>query len=487
MFKQLKQDLQLSWRWLDIFPALYVVFGICWVYWFYLIFSSQMYIVFDAKGYEGLGKMLYEKGWAEFFRTGPHREPLYPWLISISMHLADIFSCSYQVISKFLQVALLFSTQFLLLIALRQVKIHKTVVLPVILYCGFSPAFAGATFGLFSEIVTMPFVLLSLICMVQSWHILLHGSMRLAMMMALLTAGGSLLLILSKGVFLGVFLLYLIMVFITSCVISVREKKYYWPRASAYIFLSLICVLSFMLGYMSLYKKYSGSFQYTDRYSYVIFGSAYKRSQKLTPRIFWAHVASIPGKGICRRFFSEEECVYCEAYSTDYFAGTFLPQALGGVPFDKQDAKVLQLTKEQIKKNLGQYVMFMVYEAARMPFWESTQAGFVGYPPWLNRLFSWGLFKDGIRLFISCLTIGSLIFMTCHIPRYYRALLEIKEKRSEQQVCFFVVFIVLAYTSFFTLTFVLTRYALPIAPLYLVMIACWLNRLFGFNDQRDTV
>ena len=125
MFKQLKQGLQLSWRWLDISRALYVAFGICWVYWFYLIFSSQMYIVFDAKGYEGLGKMLHEKGWVEFFRTGPHREPLYPLLISVSMHLADIFSCSYEVITKFLQVVLLFSTQFLLLIALRQLKVKQ--------------------------------------------------------------------------------------------------------------------------------------------------------------------------------------------------------------------------------------------------------------------------------------------------------------------------------------------------------------------------
>ena len=482
MLKQLKQYFSLFWRWLDISPALWVVFGSCLVYWIYLIFSSEMYVVFDAIGYEQAGRTLYEKGWVEFFKAGPQREPLYSWLISVSMYFSGIFSCSYQMILKFLQVGLLFSTQFLLLVVLRQLKIHKTITLLVILYCGISPALLGATFSLFSEITTIPFVLLSLICMTQFWHALLNRSMRFVIGMAFLTAGTSLVVVFSKGMFIGVFFLYLIVIFGTVCVISVKEKKNYWARASLYIMLSLICISSFMLGYMFLNKKYNGLFQYTGRYTSAIVGSAYKRSQKVTPRIFWAHVASIPGKGVCRKFFSEKECVYCEAYSADYFGG----MALSGIPVQEQDAKMFQLAKEQIKKNLGQYVMFMVYEAARMPFWESTQAGFVGYPAWLSRLFSMGVFKDGVRLLVSCLTICSLIFMLGRLPVFYRSLFEVREGQSSQ-TCFFLVFIVLAYTSFFTLTFVVTRYAFPIAPLYLVMIAYWFNHLFGFSDQKEKI
>ena len=482
MLRQLKHHLLSFRQWLDISPGLWLVFGLSFAVWSYLIFFSEMSIVFDAIGYERLGKMLHENGWLEFFKTGPHREPLYPWLISFSMYWADMFRCPYQMVLKFLQVGLLFSTQFLLLVVLRQLKIHKVIVSLIILYVALSPALLGATFSLFSEIVTLPFVLLSLICMVQSWRVLLYGPMRLVVVMALLTAGAALLVVFAKGVFMGVFGAYLIMVFVTSCVLSVREKKGYWLRASVYLIVSLICMLSFVMGYMFLYKKYSGAFQFTDRYTSAVFGTAYKRSQKVTPRIFWAHVASIPGKGVCRRFFSEEECVYCEAYSADYFAGIFLSKELAGVPIEKQDAKVLQMTKELIKMNLGQYLIFMVYEAARMPFWESTQAGFVIYPSGLERFFSWGLFKDGLRLFVSCLTILSLISMICRTPRYYCALLGVKGEQHEQQICFFVVFIVLVYTSFFTFTFVLTRYAFPIVPLYLVMIACYLNRLL--NSKR---
>lgn len=444
-----------------------------------------MRVVFDAVGYEYLGRMVYEKGWSEFFRTGPHREPLYAWLISVAMHLAEVFSWPYQQVLKFLQVGLLLGTQSLLLIVLRQLKIHHRIILAILLYGGFSPALVGATFSLFSEIVTMPFVLLSLICMIESWPVVWRRSARWVAMMAVLTTLAICLVALSKAIFIGVFLLYLALVFIAALIISLKEKENYWAHAVGYVGVSLVCLFGLIFMYGSLYKKYTGSFQYTDRYNYAILGSAYKRAQKVTPEIFWAHVASIPGKGVCRRFFSEEECVYCEAYSADHLGGVFLSQATAGVPMEQQDAKILEVAKGLIKANPGQYLMYMLYEAARMPFWESTQAGFVVYPPWLETLFAQGIVKDGIRLFISLLTIGALIFMLFHLAGHCLSLFHITEKPSPSQVSFFIIFVVLTYTSFFTFTFVLTRYAFPIAPLYLAMIACWLNTLLGLSPKEE--
>ena len=40
-----------------------------------------MVIIVDASFYEKLGKMIHEAGWETYFRTGPHREPFYPFLI----------------------------------------------------------------------------------------------------------------------------------------------------------------------------------------------------------------------------------------------------------------------------------------------------------------------------------------------------------------------------------------------------------------------
>ena len=67
-------------------------FCVSMIYWIYLWFSSDMIIRYDSLGYEKLGVVLYHNNWIEYLTSGPNREPLYPWLISISMHLADLLS-----------------------------------------------------------------------------------------------------------------------------------------------------------------------------------------------------------------------------------------------------------------------------------------------------------------------------------------------------------------------------------------------------------
>ena len=86
--------------------AVLTVFLLSLIYWVYLVFSAQMQISQDAIGYEGLGRMIYQKGWQEFFETGPQYEPLYPSTISISMSIADRFSISYQLVQKFFQAGI---------------------------------------------------------------------------------------------------------------------------------------------------------------------------------------------------------------------------------------------------------------------------------------------------------------------------------------------------------------------------------------------
>jgi len=65
------------------------IFLSCFAYWTYLIFNAHMVIKFDAIGYEKLGRLIFTEGWDAYFQTGPHREPLYPWLISLSMHISS--------------------------------------------------------------------------------------------------------------------------------------------------------------------------------------------------------------------------------------------------------------------------------------------------------------------------------------------------------------------------------------------------------------
>jgi hypothetical protein len=62
----------------------HLAFLASFIYWIYLTLTSHMIIEYDAINYEKMGKILAEKGWLEYFLSGPNREPLYPLLSKIS-------------------------------------------------------------------------------------------------------------------------------------------------------------------------------------------------------------------------------------------------------------------------------------------------------------------------------------------------------------------------------------------------------------------
>jgi len=133
--------------------------ALCWLYWLYLFLASQMEIAMDASGYEILGSRIYQQGWDEYFRTGPNREPLYPFVISLAMRIGDFFSWPYPAVQKTFQILMLGFSQLLALRILRTLKVNQIVRAFVILYLGFSPALVNSAFSLFSEILTYPLML----------------------------------------------------------------------------------------------------------------------------------------------------------------------------------------------------------------------------------------------------------------------------------------------------------------------------------------
>ncbi|MCA9398889.1 MAG: hypothetical protein KC618_04005, partial [Candidatus Omnitrophica bacterium] len=128
-------------------------------YWTFLFFSSEMHIVFDSISYQNSGKRIYTQGWIEHFRTGPNREPLYLYMIAISMQLADFLSVQYQTIQKILQILVMLISQIMLWRILARLKIRPGIITFVLLYWGLSPAINNSALSLFSEIATYPFVL----------------------------------------------------------------------------------------------------------------------------------------------------------------------------------------------------------------------------------------------------------------------------------------------------------------------------------------
>ncbi|MBU1112921.1 MAG: hypothetical protein KKH93_03465 [Candidatus Omnitrophica bacterium] len=447
----------------------------CFSYWFYLIFTSQMLIRYDASVYEELGRMIYSQGWIEYFKTGPNREPLYPLTIAVSMKIADIFATSYQLIQKTIQVMILFITQILLFKLLSRLEIKNVIKLAVVLYFGLSPAIVNSAFSLFSEIITYPFVLAIILMSLLSWQAVHRSSFRRIVALSLLT---SLLFVLSafaKGVFQYIFLFFLIPYFFVF-INSIRIKnKGILLRSATYITLALLIFNSLIIPFKLLNKKFNDHFEFTNRYVAVLFGNAAKRvNPALSPRLVAAHLASIPGGGVCRWFFSEDECRYCEFYLADDHPELPSKKDISG---DKRRAKILSLTIGKIGQKPMQYFLFMGIEALRMPFWESTQIGYVNYPSWLKRLFELSLFKNGLRTLTSLFTFLGLFYLIGLIFKHKKKLFDLSGDGNPRLIiCFFTLLIIFSYTGLYAFFSIVTRYSLVIVSLYLTGIAYFINQ-----------
>lgn len=460
-----------------------IVFLLCFIYWGYLFFASQMSIQFDAASYEDIGRMLHEKGWLEYFKSGPHREPLYPLVISWSMDIGQRLSVPYLCIQKLIQIVILLSTQLLANVLLKKLDIKEGVRQGIVLYIGFSPAIVNATFSLFSEIIVFPFVLLIVWMAFHSWRSVFTDGPGRVTLWAIGTALVFLLATFGKAIFQYIFWMYL-----GIFLLVLFEKKQYrlprWTNACIYVIVSCFIFGAFIISYKAANRNYNGQYVFTDRFSDLLYGNVVKRTNPLGPRMYLAHVASVPGTGVCRMFFSEEECLYCEFHKADYFRGQLASDLKEGIPKDELVCAKIKVAIGKVFQNPIQYTVLTLIESLRMPFWESTQIGNVSYPSGLQKAFEWGPFKNSIRLAVSVLTYVSLIVLGWFVVRDQKKLFDFSSTEGRHlQLYFFILFIIVAYTLFHSFFSIVTRYALPIASLYLIVIACILQKRIDHAQQ----
>lgn len=448
--------------------SLFLLFFICIIYWAYLIFSAGIQISCDAKSYEESGLALSKYGLKGYLESGPNREPLYPFIISLAIRISSLFTIPYYYAQKIIQVFILFCTQLMISLLLSKLQVNKLIRLIVIGYIGFSPALVNSAFSLFSEIATYPFVLGIILVAVISWRKISSASYS---RIALLACGLVSLFIgatFVKGIFQYIFFIFLVpfvMLFLYG--INSRNKDIL-KRVGLYLIISCFLFNLIFNSYKWLNLKYNGNFEFTTRYGSLLYGNAVKRTEKLTLRMFLAHLASVPGEGVARRFFTPEEVRYCSFEAADYIRGQII---------NTSERECLGLAWQKFLNNPLQYFMFMGIESMRMFFWESTNLGFVEYPPWLQCIFSFGPFKNGIRLAVSLLTFISFIWLLLKVIRERRLIYDFKTDSSQQvQLYFFMVLLIASFIGLHSFFSVLTRYALPLAPLYLINIGCFLNR-----------
>jgi hypothetical protein len=129
------------------------------------------------------------------------------------------------------------------------------------------------------------------------------------------------------------------------------------------------------------------------------------------------------------------------------------------------NSKLVSLSIQKVVHNPFQYVLLATIEGLRMFFWESTQVGFVSYPHWLQKIYDIKIFNNALRFLVSLLSLIAVMSI------WSQALTTQKYPIDSLIAVFIVIYIFL-----FSFVCTLTRYAIPIAPLYLIAIGVWINQ-----------
>ncbi len=446
-------------------PIIAGVFLLSLTYWLYLGLTTRMNIVFDSIGYESLGRMIYNNGWVSYFTTGPNREPLYPLLVAASMALEHITGMAFAKIMAIFGVMILLLTQALTYKILRLLNIRRGICILVLAYLALSPALNNAAFSLYSEIAALPFILGIILASFYAWDAISQNKRQRALVYGALLGILLTLATFIKAVFECITPAYLI-IFFTTVFLTGKTKKI------TTLLLCLTAAVSFfyapITGYKWLNKQYNGNFAITNRGPWALYGSTARRMEPLTLKRFAEALAFAPGEGVCNSLFGAKECDFWSFRKSDEW-GLAKTDELSRQHLspEKINAALLEASAQKALHNPFQYALLTFVEGLKMFFWESTQVGFVSYPHWLQKIYDIKIFNNGLRL------LASLISLIAVLSIWRQAFVS----QRSSPIGFLMGVLIFLYILFFSFFFILTRYALPIAPLYLISIGVWINNL----------
>ena len=438
-----------------------------WIYWIYLGTNTQMVLAQDALSYDYLGRQILENGFFNhYFTSGPNREPVYPLLVAFSMQVGLLSGIASTKVLAFLGVVILICNQLCLWRILQILKIRPIIIAFTLLYLGISPAINNGAFSLYSEIATYPFIL-PLILVSHYYHTSIQHVRNNAILFAIL-----------QGIILVCLTLVKASFEVIAPVFLVSFNMYTWyknkqelSRVLCCAFASLLIFFCPIITYKLYNKQYNDHFAITDRASWALYGNTARRMEPLNQERLLSAIAYVPGEGSCRKFFTIKACDFWSFTQSDDFGMTKAAELKSKLLSEETiNHRLLQATINKTLLNPLQYAILTALEALKMFFWESTQIGFVAYPLWLTKIYGNVLFKDILRLIVSLCTIFAVFFM------YWRSL-----QRNTPPLIVVISLLSFLYISTYAFFFILTRYALPLAPLFLIAIAYAAN--FLYNDR----
>ena len=444
-------------------PVIITVFLVSLIYWAYLSLTTRMEIIYDSVNYEGLGRLIQHQGWIAYLTSGPNREPFYPFLVANSMQIEHLTGLAYVKVMAILGVILLCATQLLTYKLFCRLNVRTSLCALLLLYSAFSPALNNAAFSLYSEIAVFPIVLGVLLSSTHLWEAIVNDQQRRAVGYGILLGTLFTLATLTKAVFECICPAFVIVLFLA---VSLKNKS----KNTATLFLCLTAVLSFyyvpITAYKSLTQHYNGNFVITNRASWALYGNTARRMEPLTFKGFAEAMAYVPGEGVCKSLFDPTSCDFWSYRRSDTLGFAQEKQLINQhLSPGEVNSRLLNASAQAALGNPFQYTLLTFVEGLKMFFWESTQIGFVQYPPWLERIYAVKMVNNGLRFLMSLLSLIAVANLFFHINDNNRSHLNL--------ILGLMIFLYILFFSFF---FILTRYALPIAPLFLIAIGLWLDQ-----------
>ena len=449
------------------------------LFWIYLACTTQMIIGGDAKSFDYFSESIHQKGWIDYLKNGPNREPVYMWLVSVSRDMAENIKLPFHAVLIFFQLLLLFLTLMLTYQLLKSLKINETITAVTLFYLGFSPAILNSALSLYSEIVTYPLMLGIILLSPKAWQAIQTGRHRQCILLGIAMGILASLMTLSKALFEYVFLLFLLPYIFLAVKLLWNKKKYQFINALCFFLITFLIFNISAKGYKQLNKIYNGYYTITDRGHGSFYHVTIERTKKLTTERFLIALTSVPGENVCKSIYGEKKCndwlLNFHGHDIEKIQELFR----AGVPTDQIITKVIKSAIEVILANPLQYLLFASLEGIKMFFWESTKIGFVLYPNWLIKVYDFGLFKNGLRLSMFILTVLSLFSLINYFWKNKRELFKAGAQSEAVQTIFFMLVMIFPFIAMYTCVIVLTRYSFPIVPLYLAGIAFCVHQLLS--------
>ena len=432
---------------------------------FYNTLFSETILYFDSFGYERLGRILCTGHFNEYLASGPTREPLYPLFICFNMKLEDFFHIPYTNLILLTQGIILLLTQGGMAWIFQRIGLGDKVSAILILYFVISPAILRSSLIVYSEIITYPLILLACVVSCETWRHLTQPSAFVGKET-------------KRAIYMGMAFLPLMFVkavtevivpaflFIFTLTLALRWKKDLGKVKKAIIFgfIAYGVFLTPVVIYKSINKICNGNFAFTSRGSWALYGTTARRILPTTPQEKLAQKLYVfPDKSFCAQWAGVEACEHWH-YALSDRLGMEKNAELNrqGLSMEEANRRLIQLSLGLMRQHPFETMKGMFWEGAKLLFWEYPSWGMVVLPREIRKVYEWpwaqGFFLFGIN------GLNLLFFLAA-----MRYAFVTKDESSVVYLWVMLLFFLL-YIIAHSFFFLNERNALPIIPLYLLLI-----------------